>query len=413
MPTLQQAPVQIAEMMVLAIARIAEIVVVNKIMDTSKLIIWLIALLIVFGGGGFFLYSNYGAEPGIVLHPSVLQIYDQRKAGDYEGVAANYETIVNDPATSNVDKAVATITQAGAEFHISGDTKDRLEDVRRLKALAIDPALPVKSRVSAISKLASQDRDSGHDPEVFAEIFKGEPFATYFVQDDPELSIRHLYDWSYAQLPSVDAGIRIAEWNAMSYQFYPNLTQEELKPRQAMAIDYLQKVDAMVAKKIQEYASYAESTAYGNYRYMRATIMGHLAKQGLEPYNTEYRNEFEKYFQFAEASSNSVTKGDLPYLRLFYAKRLYFLEKDSAAAKIQLDLVAKELNAYERPETVGFVLYLKNTRDYKRDGSKGGFDWDSMPKLYAISPEFESAVTKALDAVSKSQQTTAAPTTGQ
>jgi len=55
---------------------------------------------------------------------------------------------------------------------------------------------------------------SQHDQRLFDYIFTGDPYQSYLVEDDIDLSFRQLYEYASSLYPVADAELRIASWYA-------------------------------------------------------------------------------------------------------------------------------------------------------------------------------------------------------
>src|SRR5258708_6600703 len=145
----------------------------------------------------------------------------------------------------------------------------------------------------------------------------------------------------------------------------PTTTASSSKANADMAANYLAKADTAAQAQAVADPNYITGMRYIDYRLMRATTIGTLARSLGDPYTKQYRGEYDAYIALAMQSPNVLAKDNLPFARLVYASDLHRNDKDDAAAKAQLDLLAQELQALQNPDVSGFVRFLRNTsRNY-------------------------------------------------
>jgi len=369
---------------------------------TSRLISIVVAVLVVIAVcvGVFYTYTVLYPQGMFVIDPLVQQLNNKRMAGDYQGVLADDAAIQSDPNKSNEDKALATISSVGASFHVSASISDRLKDVDNLKQIVIDTTLPASVRVKALNTLASQYSDSGRNPAVFTEMYKDEPFSKFLVQGDPEASAKNLFEWSYSISPTSVAAIRVAKWYSEQPLFHRELSKDVKLQDVKTAGEWLPKADAASLAELKKDPSFLTTTDYVNFLYFRVMVIGRSAaadrklKETDNPFEGQYRDAFDSYILFALTGQNVMATEYLYYARFTYANELV-ADNDSASAKIQLDTLAKELNALKDPAAHGFPNFLVNTHTF----SPTGVNWTAMPKLFAVSPDFKAATDHILAVV--------------
>lgn len=379
----------------------------------SKLLLWLVLILVVLGviAGGYYVL-NVGTQPstkgltGVEFLTTKHNVGDASRTGDYKTAAAQAQAIMGDPTKTKEEKAIAAYLAAGSEFHFSGNLKDRFQDMNTLKQIVTDETISLDTRVSALNTLASSYSDAGRDPKVFEELYKGDPWSTYLVLNEPEQSARKLYEWSYTMKPSVIAAVRISKWYAEQWVYHRDQGAAITKEYTQKAAEYLGKADALIVTEAAQNPDYNKGSRYAQYRYWKANVIGRLAAQAGEPWKSQYRSEYDGYIDYATKSSNALAKLNLFYARYTYAIGLQGLQgdKDTVAAKVQLDALAKELNALQNPYTVGYVLFLRNVTTLQ----KGGLNDQMIQKMSVLSPDYGAAVKKLnAGAPPTSQATTA------
>ncbi len=333
--------------------------------------------------------------------PTPMKLVDARKVGDFQTTVAELDSITGDTSKSEEEKAIATYVAAGARFHLSGDVDDRLTDIQEIKKVVLNENISLQSRVNALNVLAASYGDSGRDPVVFAELYKDEPFRQYFVEKDPELSARKLYEWSYSMKPTAVAAARISKWYAEQYVFNPKQTAQQTAEYAALAVDWLNKADAASLAETRYDPTYAGGSRYIEYRHWKAVNIGRISRQIPEPYGSMWRTAYNDYIDLLKSSDVALAKENIFYARFTYALRL-MVDKDTAGAKVQFDELANMLNALSNPDTVAYVRFLRNTYENQPDGS----NWVQIRQAYGISPAFKTAVEKII-ATTPAKTTTA------
>jgi hypothetical protein len=199
--------------------------------------------------------------------------------------------------------------------------------------------------------------------------------------------------------PTSFAAIQIARWYSEQKAFYPDLSPAKNGEYGFLADDYLKKADAASVQEAKEDPTYLNSTRYLVYRYGRAVVIGRLAgfQNRLGPeYQPKYRAAYEEFIDFAETQENVIAREYVLYSRMFYAQTL-LRNKDEAATKQQLDLLAQEilavLNVDTTPSSSVFLRFLRNEYKYRSDGAT----WKNLVEgEYKYSPNFKAAIEKVL-----------------
>jgi hypothetical protein len=362
-----------------------------------KLAFWLSGAIIVVAVVviTYFIWTGWGVSvPKYDSTPPVAQlIVGAMRRGDFSGGIAASQAVKNNPLATLEEKAIATHTSTGAQYFKSGDVDDLVSDIAALKQVVLDTKITLPTRVNALNTLARTDSIASGDKTIPSTVFEGDPFNQYFVPGQPTLSYRKLYEWSYSLAPTPDAAIHIAKWYADQHLSHPELSASTRQEYIVLAEDYLRKGEAAVRTKARLAGpAYLESDSYYiGYQFWKACVIGRLAAQGVAPYTTEFRSGFDQYISFAERSQNRHAKAVLPYARFNYAQTLSTI--DPAAAKVQLDLLAKQLSA--RPATTdmfGFTRLVKNTYAHPHDEQPSGSIWANIVALTALSADFKNAI---------------------
>ncbi|QQG38145.1 MAG: hypothetical protein HYS26_01150 [Candidatus Kaiserbacteria bacterium] len=352
-------------------------------------------LLVVGFGVAYFLIvmqvpSRGGTTGGVGrLQPQTLQ--QLKKAGNYEAALAEYERIMSDPLKDANEKGFAVISGTNLKFTLTADIKDMIEDVQRLKEVVLDPSVETRVRVEALNTLSASVCRSGRDPIIFDELYKDEPFKRYLVPGDPDLSARLMAEWSYDMSPTSFAAIRIARW--YSDQVFRNgtLSGEKVSEYTAEAEKYMEIAGQLVEKELKRSTDRTRSITYIAYRMWTAITVGRLATVKDE-YRAQYKTEFEDLLNFLTANKNVGVFDYLYLVREHYARFMIRIDGNTAGAKAQLDILARELQEFPIPDSSTYVRLMRNESTY----NPGGYLWNNYKTLMSISPSFKATVEELL-----------------
>lgn len=354
----------------------------------------------------FFIGSDTGPDEGTrpkknlgLVQPTTLAEY--RRQGNFEAALQELEKIQSKPLKDADEQALAVLGSINVKFNLTADIQDMLADIENLKTVVRDPVVDLRVRVEALNALSASICRSGRDPVVFEEVYKDAPFNSYLAPGDPDLSARYMAEWSYSQLPTSFAAIRIARW--YSDQIFQNvsLSTETKMQYTDETKKYLRNAEELTQSELSWAPDRAKSVPYMAYKMWHAVIIGRLAGAGGEPYKSQYKREFEELLSFLKAQKN-VGAADYVYLsRGFYARFLLQVDGDPDAAKEQLDLLASELNSLKNPDVSAYVRFVRQA--YKdRHVLAGqldnlqGYIWPNLEKMMAVSPDYKNAVEKII-----------------
>ncbi len=319
------------------------------------------------------------------------ELMEAVRAGDFKRATEKYLSIQNNPNASADEKALAVLNTLGMQYRLTGDPGTRLTDIQNMKKIILDESVSLRTRADTLDSLASQYYFSGRDPAVFTEIYKDEPFSSYLVPGDPDLSARHLAEWSYDMVPTSNSAITIARWYAEQNVLNPGQPENTTKMYADLAGEYLDKATAASRDEAARDPLYVDDTRYLAYRYWHAIIVGQLAGQKGEPYKSQYREVYEDFIQFAQTQKNILARGYLLYAYLFFAQRVAQYG-DELGAKTYLDKLVRELRDIESPRTSVFVQQLKNEYRYRPTGAT----WRVVENMFTLSPNLKEEVKRLI-----------------
>lgn len=361
-------------------------------LSTSRLIgilsILLLIIVVALGLGWFRVYL-YGTQNESVWPESVVDTY---RDGDFAQAVANRDSIETDSSKTEEEKAMAVFNALGAEYKVTGEISAVLKDIQDMKTIILNERLTPVLRAETLDVLAKEYAITGRNPAVFAEIYKDAPFSNYLAAGDPELSSRRLAEWSYQIMPSSNAAILVANWYTTQLLQKADLPKDTVDTYVANATDYLKKADAASVEEASNAKTYSESRRYMYYLFYRAVVIGQLSNYSAE-FKGQYRDAFEKFLVFAQEQSsvktNVVAAEFALFAHLAYAQQLS-RDGDTAAAVVQLDTLAAELDAISKDQarTNGFFHTMNNERKNNPNGAR----WTGVVKMTTLSQRFKSAM---------------------
>ncbi len=366
---------------------------------------WLLSgliLLLLIAGAIYFLIGSFdnkidstdsarnadGSKNLGLVQPTNLNQY--RREGNFEAALQELERIQSKPLKDLDEQALAVLSSINLKFNVTADVNDMLADIQNLKKIFINPKVDLRVRVDALNAISASVCRSGRDPVIFNEVYKDAPFNAYLASNDPDLSARYMAEWSYSQLPTSFAAVRIVRWDSDQMLENKSISPETRVQYGEETKRYLNMAGQLVERELQRKAGYAKSIPYIAYKTWRAIAIGRLAAVEGEPYKSQYKKEFEDFFTYIYDLKDV---GALEYVflsRHFYARVL--LDEDATAAKKQLDILARELNELENPDTSTYVRWLRNSSRY----SETGHQWQTVKNMMKISPDFKATVEKFL-----------------
>jgi hypothetical protein len=331
--------------------------------------------------------ATTSASPYRVEAPVPQPLLQAVRAGEYASAVSEVQSILDDPARSPDEKALAQLIAVGSEYRLTGAPEARVRDIAIMKQLVSDPALSRYTRINTLNTLANLYSMSGRDPEVLTEVFKDAPYNSFLITGDPDLSVRRVYEWSYSQLPTSFAAINIARWYSEQLIRNPDQTAELTAEYAAVAQEYLNKADETARIEAGQDQNFAGSTRDVIYQYWRTLIIGRLATQIGAPYDSQYRGAYQAFFDYVATVDNVYAQEYELYARLFFAQRLV-RTGDDASAQGQLAILTTKLRDLENADVNPFVRFLRNERANRPDGA----NWQAVVNLFELSSEFKTVV---------------------
>lgn len=279
---------------------------------------------------------NVSAED-LMNVPVARPIAAYANKGDYELAFQAYTAIINSATATPALIAQAEISGAYISYRASGEFSSAIKSIQALKDVVANLGLSPYVRAKAVLRIALWYPISNYDLDIFAEIFKDNPYRTYLTQPDTRVgrraSVRQLMLWSYQLVPLYRTAIAISKLYAEEAVQDPHAAST---PANIDAAEkYLAYSEDLVAKDpasdtpehISERASYL---------YDRAYTIGILASLKSLAEQAHYKQAYEDIFSFFEKTDAVQDRGDLALTHWKYATLLLSVDQDVQKTRAQL-----------------------------------------------------------------------------
>jgi tetratricopeptide (TPR) repeat protein len=309
---------------------------------------------------------NQGYESGMTY----------RESGDYVSAADAFETAI-ESAPSEAEKAEAQ-RRAGVANFLTNDSQKQVEGIGQLKESIATAPDPFRKAV-AIADLASTVCGNGCDADIFAEVFKDEPYSAYRAGDDVMQSVKNLYEWSIDVAPNPDALVRAATWYA------DQLLAGDSNPTYVTKLDGLMvQIPDVVYKVRQGARSEISFYFWSGYAY------GALATTDLEEYGPSFEEAYRKSItlgKFEPAGSNKNYAVLFAYYQYAALLDRLYGEARAADVKANLDALMTSVNNDPNPANNQFLAMARN--ELTVAGSQHAFVGSALSTLAHKYPEFK------------------------
>ncbi|MFH1990605.1 MAG: hypothetical protein ABIJ19_02000 [Patescibacteria group bacterium] len=327
----------------------------------------LFALLLLFGIGGAFYYFQYSERKSQQLF---LQRYEQSinsyrsltpENVDFKKTADELGMLLKDSRISGLN--LQEIGRLRIAYADSLNEIDPVEGTLVLKELAADLRYPNDVRYTAVNYIVN-DYEIAPDYE-FAKkyIFTGEPYKNFLQDNDVELAIRRLNEWSDEILPNVIANYRIAKWYASQIYQNPSLSPSDKNQFLNEMNDRLNKADELFS----QYKNIMSNRAIGLAYELKARTIYLAGESGYKEKTKEFFNESFKSLTSPPRSIFQAvyfTRASL-YRLAFMAREYSDTQVEIERIKSNLKFLSDYLEAAQEPKqrNVRLVKFLITARD--------------------------------------------------
>ncbi len=343
-----------------------------------------------------FLFDTPGTEsvsPELVSAATIEQasaIGVQSRSGELDAAIAAYDSVMASSTQTIADKSSSVLLGAGLRHRLSGSTADAVAAIRDLKRVATNPDTTAFARAYAMLEMSIIHTASGPDPAVFQEIFQGEPFSTFIVQErgrtNTFASTQQLIAHSLQMYPMYRTAIALASNYAREVYSRGDSFAGRENNINSMEIHLAQAEDLARAQDDQPPPG---SDRYGNYLSHRAFVIATLADVKGEPYPERYRQAYEDLFTFlrGEEAEYADARGRLAFEHAMFARALIRIENATTEAQGHLAQAVELSNSDPLKDNNALVLWIRNARESDERRRNSGLD-----ELIPISPEFQTFV---------------------
>lgn len=303
-----------------------------------NILILLLGGLVFLGAMGFGVWYYYARTPA-PLYSSTNTIFatlmrtnsdfakaqDLRQSGDYIEALAAYQAALPN-AADIFQKAIIDIHIA-LTTSLSGDP---IEAIKLYKQIEANAAYMSITRAYAVMYMG-RAYDITLDPAITTEIFKDEPYASFFVSGDTALSYRHLFEYSSSFYPLALSELRIARWYASRILtlYKTSSSSPEIAVDKAIIDEKLKNADAEI-ERTQQYPNVNQLIPPALVQ--KAFVLSQLSSVGLESFTdaeSAYKDALAAYAQFG------LKKGSDAILRYHYAWFLLNTDREKRTADIE------------------------------------------------------------------------------
>jgi len=305
-------------------------------------------------------------------------------SGRYEDAVRMYEeNLAHIKDASIYEKSSARFTIAPAYFKQSGSVQDARNEIRTYQEIANDAGISRFGRAHTLFALGEAYDYFGRDDQLLNDIFSGE-FESYYVEGNPQASVRSLLEESYEVFPLSFTAARLSASYMSEVLLDDSLTNEERNKYHATAFLYLQNAEALVHQDIENDSSYVDSLSFALYRYWRAVSIGIMALVGDDDMRMRYVQEFDDTIAFLDRRNQHDVIEERSFIRLVYSAILDTLEEDDERTRDLLEEAVAVVESDPLPGSNGFVRYVVN----EESQLQGDFFWWALSHAVKASETF-------------------------
>lgn len=360
----------------------------------SKWWLFLVIVAVVFLGVYGFQQLNQNVSPSITIEqPSETierQIKESVAAGDKTESVKLYDELI-EASDDQVEKTRLNIAKAYSLFN-RGKESDKGRAIENLKTIINDPASTDMLRALATNAMLDLyyiDRSE----ETLENIAFGENL--YFISNEKgnKMAAKSLADFSISAAPT-SAGFRFAAfWYAGEILDNADLTADEKKQFVSDLLVVTEKSISLFPKEIHRYEVLETALANHFTGFLYGTVATFDKDQGQE-----FEVYFQKVLDLASANPTDFNlKSVTVYTNFYYAAfldRVYGVERaeDVQGQIDQLVAAMQRYNSDESKEADKFITFLK--RELARPEDDRDHNYEFITRLAEIDPEFEALLSE-------------------
>ena len=286
-------------------------------------------------------------------------------AGDYDAAITASEVVLNSVDSGSEYNKARSVHDV-AQF-ATGERDKRIAAIRSVKEtylLNADDPFAQSRNVNALLGYLN----AGFEQYVFDEVFRGEPFAKFYIAEDRATSIRSLAEHSFELAPSTESLFRIGQWYSDRIRnLYGdwNATPEEKARYTDEILKLLDQSDELLTTELAEtnghlFQNMIEPRYYFWHSYLYAVVAREKpeylmnAKRSLEKLEDIYNTRLD-----ANGNKQAIIGTRLPYAYANYAWALYEVTGEAGYPEARQNLDALIALVHENPEAhVGYYVSL-------------------------------------------------------
>ncbi len=258
-----------------------------------------------------------------------------------------------------------------------------VDAIRAYKALVTDPDSYDFIQAYSVQRLGWMFYTYGYEhPEIDAEVFVGEPYASFKEEgDSPATAYRRIFEYASTFRPLAYGEARVADWYANEATLLSDAgsSEEEIAELVEMAKAALARVDADISR-VQDDPN--EQGIVSSVTIRKGEVLGKLARLGAAT-EEEAENAFKSGLTLASLGG----AGADGYARFHYASYLERISGDTRADEIiaLMSPFYRAPESYAQTPAVAFIRSQRNQNTWMHDSLIGIAQMDAAFEAYLIS----------------------------
>ncbi len=319
--------------------------------------------------------------------------------GDFAGSAQRAEGMRGEIGTGTVNYQRNITALATAEFW-SGEKEKRLEAVRLTKEQLASAPGSKRNQALLINRLIGY-MTTAMEPEIIAEVFKGEPFQTlYDAKNDTDSIFSNLALESISRYPTTAANARVGIWHSgkifKDYDGIAELSKQE-KVEHIQGILYrIEEMNRLFPSERKIPMLYSQ-LAEAQFAYYQGFMYGALSLTNPE-YLDDMEGAFSKVHEEYRVERNdegkpvALLESRIPYTNFAYATYLNAVAGSTRKADVEKLLAQVIELVTEHPDIHkgAFLSFMKQTAVDGSEGTSGRwYSYDRFVRMAKIYPPFK------------------------
>jgi hypothetical protein len=258
---------------------------------------------------------------------------------------------------------------------------DRIGAIKKYKQIVANLSYNPAARAYAILYMGQMHYNSLDDTSITAEIFKDEPYKSFFVEGNTALSYRHLFEYSSSFYPLALSELRIADWYASRITELYKVSESSPEIMNYRAI-----IDVKISNADAEFkrmASYPNETPFVRTALTRKAVI--LEKLSYLDFASAANAE-AAFKVVLDLYSTTNLKGREAILRYYYAR--FLLKTYGEKRAMDITEILKPIytkSEYKTPATELFFKYAPKENSLRTERLKSLALLDQNFRLFLMS----------------------------